>query len=150
MGPRKLHLASISALSIFLYVFAHTNSAQAFPVADGTYPPEAEGPAAESSDMDEQLELTPGPQPRVVDVDDYRARADAGDHTEVNETTPTALLSRIARDFCRNAAPCGKNSLNFPDAADARYRRFFRPGRRPATPPITHPCSSCRRGRPTS
>ncbi|EAY89054.1 hypothetical protein OsI_10538 [Oryza sativa Indica Group] len=82
MGPRKLHLASISALSIFLYVFAHTNSAQAFPVADGTYPPEAEGPAAESSDMDEQLELTPGPQPRVVDVDDYRARADAGDHTE--------------------------------------------------------------------
>uniref|UniRef100_A0A0E0CXA0 Polygalacturonase n=1 Tax=Oryza meridionalis TaxID=40149 RepID=A0A0E0CXA0_9ORYZ len=55
--------------------------------------------------MDEQLELTPGPPPRVVDVDDYRARADAGDHTEVNETTPTALLSRIARDFCRNAAP---------------------------------------------
>jgi hypothetical protein len=31
-----------------------------------------------------------------------------------------------------------------------RYRRFSGRGRTPATPPTTPPCSSCRRGSPTS
>ncbi|KAG8096995.1 hypothetical protein GUJ93_ZPchr0013g37617 [Zizania palustris] len=76
MGPKMLHLSSITTISIFFYMFV-------LHVVDGTYGPEAEGPTtAESSDLDE-LQLSPAPSPRIVYVDDYRARADdAGDHTE--------------------------------------------------------------------
>uniref|UniRef100_A0A0D9VRA2 Pectate lyase superfamily protein domain-containing protein n=1 Tax=Leersia perrieri TaxID=77586 RepID=A0A0D9VRA2_9ORYZ len=81
MGTKKLLPTSISTMTIFLCMFTHINAEEAFPFVDGTYPSEAEGPTAESSDMDE-LELNPGPPPRVVDVDDYRERADDDDHTE--------------------------------------------------------------------
>ncbi|PNT77860.1 hypothetical protein BRADI_1g69760v3 [Brachypodium distachyon] len=70
MGPRKLLLASITTVSIFLHMFPHAHSeTDAFPpeAADGPY---ASGP-----------ELSPGPALSVFDVDDYGASA-GNDATE--------------------------------------------------------------------
>ncbi|KAK3147974.1 hypothetical protein QOZ80_3BG0289050 [Eleusine coracana subsp. coracana] len=73
MGPRKLLLASVVAMSFFLYVPHLASSEEVF--ADS-----ADGPTAESPG---EPWLSPGPQPWVVDVDDYGAEAVAdGDDTE--------------------------------------------------------------------
>ncbi|KAF7049980.1 hypothetical protein CFC21_058410 [Triticum aestivum] len=75
MGPRKFLLASISTVSVLVYMFPHANSESV------ALPPEsAYGPAAESPDAGAP-ELSPGPPPMVFDVDDYGASA-GGDATE--------------------------------------------------------------------
>ncbi|KAL6649491.1 hypothetical protein ACP70R_013715 [Stipagrostis hirtigluma subsp. patula] len=77
MGPEKLLLASIVAMSIFPYMLHRADSEEVFPE------PEADGPAAENSSDDiDELWLSPGPPPRVVDVDDYGARAAGADDSE--------------------------------------------------------------------
>lgn len=82
MGPARLLLASIVAMSIFLHMLlVHgANSEEVFP--------EADGPAAESS---EELWLRSGPPARVVDVDDYGA-GDADDDDDDTEVNPTFSL----------------------------------------------------------
>ncbi|XP_062209169.1 polygalacturonase-like [Phragmites australis] len=74
MGPGGLLLASIVAMSIFPYMLHRANSEDVFS--------EADGPTAESSDNLDELWLSPGPPPRVVDVDEYGARAAGGDDTQ--------------------------------------------------------------------
>ncbi|GJN08639.1 hypothetical protein PR202_ga26581 [Eleusine coracana subsp. coracana] len=72
MGPRKLLLASVVAMSFFLYMLHLASSEEVF--ADS-----ADGPTAENPG---EPWLSPGPQPWVVDVDDYGAAAANGDDTE--------------------------------------------------------------------
>ena len=73
MGLERLLLASIVAMWISPCVLLPlASSEEIFP--------EAEGPAAESSD---ELWLRSGPPPRVVDDNDYGARANGCDDTEV-------------------------------------------------------------------
>uniref|UniRef100_M8BCH0 Polygalacturonase n=1 Tax=Aegilops tauschii TaxID=37682 RepID=M8BCH0_AEGTA len=75
MGPRKFLLATITTVSVLLYMFPHSNSESV------ALPPEsAYGPAAESPDAGAP-ELSPGPPPMLFDVDDYGASA-GGDATE--------------------------------------------------------------------
>ena len=82
MGPGKFLLASITTVSILLHMFLLLHM---FPHASSeliAFPPEAaDGPAADSPDA-AGLVLTPGPPPRVFDVDGYGASA-GGDDTEV-------------------------------------------------------------------
>ncbi|KAL6867389.1 hypothetical protein ACP4OV_015413 [Aristida adscensionis] len=76
MGPKKLLLASIVAMSIFPHILRHASSEELVPEADG--PAAAENP----DDLDE-LWFSPGPPTRVVDVGDHGAGAAAGgDDTE--------------------------------------------------------------------
>ncbi|KAF7041716.1 hypothetical protein CFC21_051471 [Triticum aestivum] len=75
MGPRKFLLASITTVSVLLYMFPHASSESV------ALPPEsAYGPAAESPDAGAR-DLSPVPPPMVFDVDDYGASA-GGDATE--------------------------------------------------------------------
>ncbi|KAF8673765.1 hypothetical protein HU200_048519 [Digitaria exilis] len=72
MGLERLLLASFIAMSIFpCMLLPLADSEQVFP--------EADAPAAESSD---ELWLRSGPPPRVVDVDDYGAGSNGCDDTE--------------------------------------------------------------------
>ncbi|KAM3314848.1 hypothetical protein ACQJBY_033561 [Aegilops geniculata] len=75
MGPRKFLLATITTVSVLLYMFPHASS-----VSVALPPESAYGPAAESPDAGAP-ELSPGPPPMVFDVDDYGASA-GGDATE--------------------------------------------------------------------
>ncbi|KAG2553761.1 polygalacturonase-like [Panicum virgatum] len=72
MGLERLLLASIVAMWISPSILLPLASSEEIFL-------EAEGPAAESSD---ELWLRSGPPPRVVDVDDYGARANGCDDTE--------------------------------------------------------------------
>ncbi|WVZ56019.1 hypothetical protein U9M48_006606, partial [Paspalum notatum var. saurae] len=80
MGPSWLLVASIVAMSIFPCMLRRANSEEAFPEADG--PTAAEG-------SDDELWFMP---PRVVDVDDYGARANGSDDTEVKLIGASLLL----------------------------------------------------------
>ena len=82
MGLERLLLASIVAMWISPCILLPlASSEEIFP--------EAEGPAAESSD---ELCLRFGPPSRVVDVDDYGARANGCDDTEVKLRAALPLL----------------------------------------------------------
>lgn len=92
MGPRKLLLASITTVSIFLHMFPHAHSeTDAFPpeAADGPY---ASGP-----------ELSPGPALSVFDVDDYGASA-GNDATEVSGPNQSPEILCFWSFACRNNA----------------------------------------------
>ncbi|XP_047085472.1 polygalacturonase-like [Lolium rigidum] len=106
MGPRKFFLASITTVSILLYMFLHASSElMAFP------PEAAYGPAAESPDI-APLVLSPGAPPRVFDIDSYGASA-GGDATK-------AFLGAW-KDACNSSddpsvllVPAGKSYLLMP------------------------------------
>uniref|UniRef100_A0ACD5TVW1 Uncharacterized protein n=1 Tax=Avena sativa TaxID=4498 RepID=A0ACD5TVW1_AVESA len=118
MGPRKFPLASITTVSILLYMFPHANSE---PIA---FPPEAaDGPAAESPDAAAPV-LSLGPPPRVFDVDGYGASA-GGDATEAflrawkdacnSSDEPSVFLVPAAKSYLlmplRFTGPCRATSV---------------------------------------
>ena len=120
MGLERLLLASIVAMWISPCILLPlASSEEIFP--------EAEGPAAESSD---ELWLRSGPPPRVVDDNDYGARANGCDDTEVKlrAALPLSLNLSLLRDLlggaCRQEAGCSGCS----NRCCKRFRRFLRRG----------------------
>ncbi|KAM0886738.1 hypothetical protein ACQ4PT_029517 [Festuca glaucescens] len=107
MGPRKFLLSSITTVSILVYMFPHASSGLiAFP-PEAAYGPAAEGPDAAA------LVLSPGPPPRVFDVDDGYGASAGGDATE-------AFLGAW-KDACNSSddpsvllVPAGKSYLLMP------------------------------------